>query len=101
MASGRRPTRNASEEGSPAFSIYSELGGLPQDPCWGGESSPRSPRELPGVALQSAGSVYCRRDAAHLNGQLFAALSRTNPSRRQTPRPATTRDLISISEMMT
>jgi hypothetical protein len=38
----------------------------------------------------------------HLNNPLFAALSRTNPSRRQTLLPATTtRDLISISEMMT
>jgi hypothetical protein len=39
---------------------------------------------------------------AHLSNQLFAALSRINPSRRQTLPPATTtRDLISISEMMT
>jgi hypothetical protein len=35
------PTRNASEEDSPPFSIYNALGGLPQDPCCGGESSPR------------------------------------------------------------
>ena len=39
---------------------------------------------------------------AHLSNQLSAALSRTNPSRRQTLLPATTtRDLTSISEMMT
>jgi hypothetical protein len=40
--------------------------------------------------------------SAHLSNQLFAALSRTNPVAPQTFLPATTtRDLISISEMMT
>ena len=51
--------------------------------------------------------ICCRpmgfaRTPSHLSNRLFAALSRTNPSRRQTLLPATTtRDLISISEMMT
>ena len=51
--------------------------------------------------------ICCRpmgfaRTPSHLSSRLFAALSRTNPSRRQTLLPATTtRDLISISEMMT
>jgi hypothetical protein len=44
-------TRNAAEEDSPAFSIYSGQGGLPQDPCCGGESSPRT-QELPEVGCQ-------------------------------------------------
>src|SRR5829696_1743130 len=35
----RAPTQNAAEENPPAFSIYSGLGGLPQDPLFGGESS--------------------------------------------------------------
>jgi hypothetical protein len=88
------PNRNA-EEDSPAFSIYSGLGGLPQDPCCGGESSPRSQESC-------RADGYSARRPAHLSNQLFAALSRTNPSRRPTLLPATTtRNLTSISEMMT
>jgi hypothetical protein len=60
-----RPTRNASKEGTPPFSIYSELGGLPQDPYSGGESSLEA-KEVAGGGVQSAGSVYCRRDAPRI-----------------------------------
>jgi hypothetical protein len=40
--------------------------------------------------------------STHLSSQLFAALNRTKPTRRQTLLPTTTtRDLTSISEMLT
>ena len=55
------------EESAPAFSIYSAVGGLPQDPGEGAKSSPRSIAAAP----------------AQLTNQSFAALSRTNQSRRQ------------------
>jgi Putative esterase len=49
-----RPNRDASEEDSPPFPIYSELGGLPQDPCCGGESSPRSQESAGLMAIAAA-----------------------------------------------
>ena len=72
--------RNA-EEDSPAFSIYSGLGGLPQDPCCGGESSLE--------AKKVAGLMPIAADRpAHLSNQLSAAL-RHQFVRRQRfyPRP--------------
>ena len=78
------------EEDSPPFSIYSELGGLPQDPCCGGESSLEAKKGA-GGGVQSAGSVYRRREALRIQVTSgLPQLSRTNSSRRQTLQPATT-----------
>ena len=81
------------EEDSPPFSIYSELGGLPQDPCCDGESSLEAEKGA-GGGVQSAGSVYRRREALCIQVTSgLPQLRRTNSSRRQTPQTVTHIDI--------
>ena len=99
------PTRNSSEEDSPPFSIYNALGACRKTPV-AAENHHLEAKKAAGGEAAKCG-ICCRpmgfaRTPSHLSNRLFAMLSRTNPSRGQTFLPATTtRDLISISEMMT